>query len=87
MVVPITRKEHRRGELESRIRELARAGAFSFEAHVFDRTQRQGADIHDALAVLMSGSLKGEIEPSINVGELSCKRSRPSIRLSDGEVS
>ena len=73
MVVPISRKQARRDELESRIHELARAGAFSFEARIFDRRLKQGTDIHDALAILLSGSLKGEIEPSIHVGELSCK--------------
>ena len=73
MVVSIPRKQARRDELESRIRELARAGAFSFEARIFDRSQKQGTDIHDALAVLASGSLKGEIEPAVEAGELRCK--------------
>jgi hypothetical protein len=77
VVVPITRKAHRRGELESRIHELARAGAFSFEAHVFDRILKRGIDIHDALAVLASGSLKGEIETATDAGELRCKMVAP----------
>jgi hypothetical protein len=73
VVVPISRKQARRGELESRIHELARAGAFSFEGRVFDRSQKQGTDIQDALAILASGSLKGEIEQSFDAGELTCK--------------
>jgi hypothetical protein len=73
VVVPIPRKQARRDELESRIHELARVGACSFEVHVFDRSQKQGTDIHDAFAVLASGTFKGEIEPLIDAGELRCK--------------
>jgi predicted acylesterase/phospholipase RssA len=48
-------------------------GAFSFAADVFNRSQKQRADIHDALAVLASGSLEGEIEPVAGAGELRCR--------------
>ena len=73
MVLPIPRKPPRPGELERRIHELVRDGAFSFEAHVFDGSLEQGIDVHDVLNVLARGSLKGKIEPGIDAGEWKCK--------------
>jgi len=77
MKTPVTsprpRKAPHPGVLEAQIRELAKAGAFSYGTHTFDRKAERSIDIQDALEVLRLGAISGPIDPGINADEWQCK--------------
>jgi hypothetical protein len=69
---PLPPKPHA-GELAARIRRLAKAGAFSYGRHVFERTELRGIGIPDAVEVMTLGEIDPRIEAGINPGEWKCK--------------
>jgi hypothetical protein len=61
------------GVLEGIVRQLAKAGAFSYGTHVFERKRERSIDLSDALEVLRLGGIDGPIEAGANAGEWKCK--------------
>jgi hypothetical protein len=61
------------GVLMKRIRDLATAGAYSWNKHVFKRRDERDIDIHDIRDVLCFGEIEGAIVPGVNPGEWKCK--------------
>ena len=63
-----------RDELEARIRKLAQDSKnVGFSVHAEDRMDERGISDLDALRVLRSGHIVGEITPGRNDGEWKCK--------------
>jgi hypothetical protein len=60
------------GDLIQVIRKLARAHAYRFSDHAFDREDSRGIDAEDARKVLTIGDIQGEIVPGKNEGEWRC---------------
>jgi hypothetical protein len=61
------------GILEDRIRRLAKAAAFNYGKHVFERKRERNIDLNDALEVLRLGSIEGPVQAGVNAGEWKCK--------------
>lgn len=63
---------------EQQILDMVRSAArdsknVKFGNHAFDRMEERGITTLDAIRVLQSGGIKGEIEPGKNAGEWKCK--------------
>ena len=68
------RKPPHPGELAKLIRKLVEVGAVSFSTHAFeDRSGPRSIDFTDALEILRSGHIKGDITPGKRAGEWKCK--------------
>lgn len=62
------------GELQTRIRELARDSKnVGFSTHAEDRMDERGISDLDALRVLRTGEIKGRVTPGRSDGEWKCK--------------
>ena len=61
-------------ELQARVRELAQNSKnVGFSAHAEDRMDERGISDLDAIRVLRTGYIKGEISPGRHGGEWKCK--------------
>jgi hypothetical protein len=64
----------RRRQLQEQIQKTAAdSKKVAFSLHAQDRMEERGITTLDALRVLRTGDIKGEIEPGKNVGEWKCK--------------
>lgn len=70
---PIPEKPPHPGVLATQIRTLAKAGAYSYGPHVFERRDLRGIGIPDAVEVMTLGEIDPHIEAGINPGEWKCK--------------
>jgi hypothetical protein len=66
----------------TRIRKLAKEGAYSWGEHVFNRSEEREIDIHDALWVLKLGEIDGPIVAGANPDEWKCKVTAKTDRSS-----
>jgi hypothetical protein len=71
--VSLPRRPPRRGVLARRIRDLVTDGAFSYASDAFDNVDGPDVDLADALDVLTTGAISGEIEPGKDAGEWTCR--------------
>jgi hypothetical protein len=71
--VPLPRRPPRRGMLARRIRDLVTDGAFSYASHAFDSVDGPDVDLADALDILTTGTIVGEIVPGKDAGEWTCR--------------
>ncbi len=63
--------------LEKRIRELAKDDErITWGDHAFDRSDERDITIQDALVVLQTGYIDGEIEAGLGLGEWKCKMTK-----------
>src|SRR5689334_17478462 len=60
-VVPLPRRPPRRGVLAKRIGALVADGAFSYASGAFDEADGREIDLGDAMEVLTTGAIEGEI--------------------------
>lgn len=66
-----------RGRLEKRIREIAKDDEkITWSDHAFDRIDERDITIRDALTVLLTGLIDGEIEQGRSLGEWKCKMTK-----------
>src|SRR5262245_54965385 len=72
-VVPLPRRPPRCAVLAKRIGALIADGAFSFASDAFDRTDGPEIDLGDAMEVLTTGSIEGEITSGESAGEWRCR--------------
>lgn len=72
-VVPLPRRPPRRSILAKRIAELVADGAFSYASNAFHSIDGPDIDLGDAMEVLTTGSIEGNITPGQSVGEWRCR--------------